>query len=72
MLQWNAMGTDTVRRGGNRGVRMNWHLCLAEELLKKEVRRVLSLERMSWFWIWQAVGVYSHYSCLSKTYQLHH
>ena len=30
------MGTDTVRRGGTRGVRMNGHLCLAEEWLEQE------------------------------------
>ena len=30
------MGTDAVRRGGTRGVRMNGHLCLAEEWLEQE------------------------------------
>ena len=30
------MGTDMVRRGGTRGVRMNGHLCLAEEWLEQE------------------------------------
>ena len=29
------MGTDTVRRGGTRGVRMNGHLRLAEEWLEQ-------------------------------------
>ena len=30
------IGTDTVRRGGTRDVRMNGHLCLAEEWLEQE------------------------------------
>ena len=30
------MGTDTVRRGGTRGARMNGHLCLVEEWLEQE------------------------------------
>ena len=30
------MGTDMVRRGGTRGVRMNVNLCLADEWLEQE------------------------------------
>ena len=30
------MGTDTVRRGVTRGVRMNGHFCLAEDWLEQE------------------------------------
>ena len=62
-LVWNAMGTDRVRRGGTRGVRMNGHLCLAEEWLEQEggpELLVLDLGKH-----------YSHCSCLSKTYELH-
>ena len=44
-LVWNAMGTDTVRRGGTMGVRINdIFVWLRRSWSKKEVRRVLSLE----------------------------
>ena len=66
------MGTDTVRRGGTRGVRMNGHLCLAEEWLEQEGGKenaepgkdelVLDLGKQ---WTYN-----SHCSCLSKTHQL--
>ena len=66
------MGTDTVRRGGTMGVRINdIFVWLRRSWSKKEVRRVLSLEGRVGFGSWQAVDVYSHCSCLSKTYQLH-